>query len=151
VAYSLSVRVKEDTPPGYIQDQLVLVTNDSNPQAARVPVSIEGLVVAALSVRPSPLMMGVTDGSQPVTKNLVVQGRAPFRIVAVRSTDDRFQCKAPTDSKSVHVLPVTFAAKPGDAADGNVSATIRIETDLAGASAVEVSVSAQLKPATAKP
>ena len=42
VAYSLSVRLKEDAPPGYIQDQLVLVTNDQRPRAARVPVSVEG-------------------------------------------------------------------------------------------------------------
>ena len=149
VAYSLSVELKKDAPPGYIQDQLVLVTNDHDPRATRVPVSVEGLVVAALSVRPSPLLMGVTEVDQPVTRNLVVQGRLPFRIVAVRCGDERFQCKAPGDSKPAHVLPVTFSGKQLNASEGSASATIHIETDLAGASAVEVGVSVQLKPAAA--
>ncbi len=93
VNYSLSVKLKPDAPPGYIRDQLMLVTNDIDPHAARVPVVVEGLVAAALTVRPSPLMMGVVEAGQPVTRNLVVQGRTPFRILAVRSADDRFQCK----------------------------------------------------------
>ena len=46
VGYSLSVRLKPDAPPGYIHDQLVLVTNDYDVHsgAARA-VAIEGLVV----------------------------------------------------------------------------------------------------------
>ena len=72
-----------DAPPGYIRDQLTLVTNDFDPRAARVPVAIEGLVASALTVRPSPLMMGVVEAGKPVTRNLVVQGQTPFRILAV--------------------------------------------------------------------
>jgi hypothetical protein len=147
VTYSLSVELKKDAPPGYIQDQLMLVTNDRDPRAARVPVSIEGLVVAALSVRPSPLLMGVTEADQPVTRNLVVQGRLPFRITAVRCGDERFQCKAPTDSKLAHVLPVTFSGRQANDSESTINATIRIETDLAGAGPVEVGVSVQVKPA----
>jgi hypothetical protein len=147
VAYSLSVRLKEDAPPGYIQDQLVLITNDYEARAARVPVSVDGLVVSALSVRPSPLMMGVTDPDQPVTRNLVVQGRLPFRIVAIRSSDERFQGKVPTDGKTAHVLPVTFSGKQANASETTVSATLHIETDLAGAGVLDVSVSVQFKPA----
>ena len=50
--------------------------------ACRSPV--EGLVVAALSVQPSPLMMGLAEAGQPVTRTLVVQGRAPFHVLAVQ-------------------------------------------------------------------
>jgi hypothetical protein len=152
VGYSLAVQLKPDAPPGYIRDQLVLVTNDYDARAARVPVAVEGLVVAALSVRPSPLMMGLAEVGRPVTRNLVVQGRAPFRIVAVRPSDDRFQCRASGESRAAHVLPVTFLANKATPSDGTVNATIRIETDLTGVSTVEVSVSVQVGPAgTAKP
>jgi hypothetical protein len=147
IAYSLTVRLKDDAPPGYVHDQLVLVTNDFDTRAGRVPVSVEGLVVSALSVRPSALLMYVTETDQPVTRNVVVQGRQPFRIVSARSSDDRFQCKVPTESKTAHVLPVTFTAKPGETSPATISATIRIETDIGGAGAVEVGVSAQMKPA----
>ena len=149
VGYSLAVQLKEGVPPGYIQDQLVLVTNDQDARSARVPVSVEGLVVAGLSVRPSPLLMVATEVDQPVTRNLVVQGRAPFHITAIRSSDDRLQCKLSSDARPVQVVPVTFLAKQGSESSGSVKAKIRIETDLPGASAVEVDVSVQTKPAAA--
>ena len=152
VSYSLSVQLKPGTPPGYIRDQLVLVTNDYDARAARVPVAIEGLVMAALSVRPSPLLMGAAEVGRPVTRNLVVQGRAPFRIVSVKASDPRFQCKTPTDAKAAQVVPVTFLADKPAASAGTVNANIRIETDLTGADAVDVHVSVQIAPSgTAKP
>ena len=146
VAYSMSVRLKPNAAPGYFRDQLTLVTNDYDVRAAHVPVVVEGLVVAALSVQPSSLLMGVVQPGRPVTRNLVIQGRTPFRVLAVRPSDERFQCKLSDDSKTVHVLPVTFLATGAKAAAGTVNAKLRIETDLSGASTVEVSVSVQVTP-----
>jgi len=152
VNYRLSVKLKEDAPAGYIRDQLVLVTNDLDARAARVPVAVEGVVVPALTIRPSPLLMGAVETGQPLTKNLVIQGKTPFRIVAVHSTDDRFQCKVSSDAKTVHVLPVTFLPKAGSPAENAVGAKLRIETDQSGVKAVEVDVSVQPTPtATTKP
>jgi hypothetical protein len=149
VGYSLSVQLRSEAPPGYLHDQLVLVTNDYDVRAARVPVAVDGLVVSALSVRPSPLMMGTAEAGRPITRNLVVQGQTPFRIVAVRSSDERFQCKAPEEAKAAHVLPVTFLAKELRPSERMVSAKLHIETDLSGVNAVDVAVSVQTAPAAA--
>lgn len=147
IGYTLSARLKDNAPAGYIHDKLILVTNDQNSQVARVPVDVEGLVVAALSA-PAQLLWGVVEVGQPVTRNLPVQGRVPFRILSVQASDERFQCKVPSDSKTYHILPVTFLAKEA----GNYSAKIHIETDLAGGNSVDVSVSAQVRSAPpAKP
>ena len=92
--------------------------------------------------------MGVTEAGQTVTRNLVVRGRSPFRILAVRSSDARFHCQGPTGPVRDHyVLPVTFNAT--DRAAGRVAAKIRIETDLPGALPLEVPVSIQVGPTTA--
>jgi hypothetical protein len=144
IAYKLSVKLKADSPPGYIQEPLMLVTNDLDPKKARVPVNIEGLVAAALTVRPSSLMMGVAEVGKSVTSNVVVQGRAPFKIVAIRSADERFQGKVPSEAKTFHIIPVTFLAKDAKTPSGKVSTKIRIETDLAGAGAVEVGASVEV-------
>jgi len=149
VAYNLSVKLKADSPPGYIQEPLMLVTNDIDASKARVPVNIEGLVAAALTVRPSALIMGVAEVGKPVTSNLVVQGRAPFRIVAIRPGDERFQAKVPSEAKPYHIIPVTFLAKDGKTPPGKISTKIRIETDLAGAGAVEVGASVEVVAGTA--
>ena len=129
VAYTLSTQLKADTPSGYIRDQLILVTNDFDARSARVPVSVEGQVVSALSVRPSPLMMGTAEVGKPVTRNLVVQGRAPFRILAAKCGDERFQCRIPADAKAAQILPVTFLAEDPKSPSGDVKAKLRIETD----------------------
>jgi len=65
----------------------MLVTNDIDASKARVPVNIEGLIAAALTVRPSALMMGVAEVGKPATSNLVVQaGRRSGLSPSVRAT-----------------------------------------------------------------
>jgi hypothetical protein len=144
IAYNLTVKLKADAPPGYLQAPLILVTNDLDASKARVPVSIEGLVAAALTVRPAALVMSVAEVGKPVTSNLVVQGRAPFRIVAIHSSDERFQCKVPSEAKPFHIIPVTFLAKDVKTSPGKISTKIRIETDLAGAGKIEVGASVEV-------
>lgn len=144
IAYNLSVKLKPTAPPGYIQEPLILVTNDLDTNKARIPVNVEGLVAAALTVRPSSLIMGAAEIGKPVTSNLVIQGRAPFRILAVRSSDDRFQAKVPNEAKTFHIIPVTFLATDAALPPGKLSTKIRIETDLAGAKAVEIGASVEV-------
>jgi hypothetical protein len=146
VAYKLSVELKKDAPPGYIREPLVLVTNDFDAKAARVPVNMEGLVAAAIMVRPTSLTMGAAEIGKPVTSNLVVQGRAPFRVVAVTSSDDRFTAKVPEASKTFHIVPITFLARDSATKPGTVTTKIRIETDLKGAGAVEIAAAVEVAP-----
>jgi hypothetical protein len=146
IAYRLSVELKKNAPPGYIREPVVLVTNDASARSARVPVNVEGLVAAALTVNPKSLSMGVAEIGKPVTSNVVVRGRAPFRIVAVRSSDDRFEGKASSESKLFHIVPITFLAKDATTASGKLSAKIRIETNLAGAEGVEIGATIEVVP-----
>jgi hypothetical protein len=143
VKYDLYVTLKPNAPVGYVKDQLTLLTNDSNPSAARVPVAVEGIVAQALSVRPSPLFLGVIDAGQPVTRPLVIQGKVPFHITAVRSNDPRFQCKPPEGANAVHLLPITFDAKN---ASGKITGKIQIETDYPNAKPLDVDVNVQVTP-----
>jgi hypothetical protein len=143
VKYNLTVTLKPNAPAGYIQGQLVLVTNDVNPRAARVPVAVEGIISQALSVRPSPLFLGVIESGQSVTKPLVVQSKAAFRITAVSASDPRFRCKAPEGPNPVHLLPITFDAKD---ASGKISGKIHIETDYPNAKPLDVDVNVQVTP-----
>ena len=146
VAYNLTVTLKKDAPPGYIRDHLVLVTNDRDARSARVPVAVEGVVTSALSVRPSPLSMGLAEVGRPVTRNLVVQGHSAFHILAVRSSDRHFQCQTSDQAKTLHIVPVTFLVDGSEAALGRAETTIRIKTDLPGTVPVEVRASVQVVP-----
>jgi hypothetical protein len=149
VTYDLSVTLKEDTPVGYIRDFLFLVTNDYNAQSARVPVAVEGIITSAVTVHPSPLMLGLVETGQSVTKPLVVQGAAPFRIAAVQCDDPRFKLSVPSGTKTLHLVPITFRAGQ---APGSVNVTVSIQTEPATGAAVRVPVQVQItEPSSATP
>jgi len=128
VAYELTVRLNGSAPAGYLRDHLVLVTNDG--QSGEIPVPVEGVIQAPITVSPPSLFMGVLQPGEKVTKQLVVRGKKPFRITSVRCEDTSFEF-APSqgeEPKSLHLVPVTFVAGQSP---GKVLKTIRIETDLA--------------------
>ena len=136
VTYDLYVSLAANAPPGYIRDQLYLVTNDQNPRSVRVPVPVEGAVQSALTVHPSPLYMGSVEPGKSITRQLVVSGNAQFRIVRVESTNPQFQCIPPTAAGVLQRIPVAFEAgnRPG-----KIVGRIRIQTD-SGATPLEVPV-----------
>jgi hypothetical protein len=138
IDYELLVSLKPDAPVGDLRAHIVLLTNDTRTWAARIPIIVEGAVVAPLTVRPSPLLLGVVAAGETVSRRLVVEGKTPFRIVAAACGDGRFKCPVEaTEKKTVHVLPIVFSA--GEDPE-KVTAAIRIETDLPESKAIEVPV-----------
>ena len=128
VSYDLLVHLDQDAPAVYLKDHLILITNDR--RSKQIPVRVEGRVRPALTVSPASLFMGVVRPGKQVTRQLVVQGKKPFRIVSITCEDDALKLQAPADdaAKSLHVIPVTFIA---GSQPGKVAKTIWIETDLA--------------------
>jgi hypothetical protein len=126
VSYQLKVVVDKSTPAGYLNDQLMLLTNDAS--GRQIPVLVEGRVIPSISVSPPSLVMGVVQSGQKVTKQLVVKGKVPFRITEISCNDKSFKFDTSKEGtpKEVHLIPVTFTA---GADTGKVARTIRIKTD----------------------
>ncbi len=141
VSYDLIVRLKKDTPPGYLKDQLILITNDQN--AAQFPIEVEGVVNAELTVSPQILALGAVEAGQAVTKNVIVRGRKPFKITSVHCDDDAVTCKFSDAANKLQVIPVTLTAPN---TPGKVSKKLVIETDLGKSIVAEVIVQAQITP-----
>lgn len=126
VNYDMIVRLKSDAPPGFIHDQLLVVTNDSG--SGNVSLPVEGQVVSAISVSPASLFLGVLKPGESVKKRLVVRGSKPFRIVSVKCDDSSFTFDtSDTESKPLHFVPVEFKANEET---GQIERKIEIETDL---------------------
>jgi hypothetical protein len=128
--YEVAVRLDNTAPPGYLNENLILVTNDQG--ATQVPLLVEGRVLPGVRVSPTSLFLGVVPPGQKVTKQLVVAGKKPFRITSVGCNDKAFEVGAAATksaAKTLHLVPVTFTA---GAKSGPVSQSIRIETDLGG-------------------
>lgn len=126
VSYRLRVRLSPEAPGGYLKDHIVLVTNDS--QSSEVPVLVESQVLSVITVSPTVLLMGVVGPGKQVTKNLVVRGKHPFRIVSATCDAEGYSLGevAAVAPKTLFLVPVTFTAgtRPGKA-----SGRIQIKTD----------------------
>jgi hypothetical protein len=125
VSYDMLVRLTKDAPSGYIKDRLLLVTSDD--KGTELPVDIEGRVVSAFTVSPASLFMGVVQPGQRVSKQLVVRGKKPFRILSIDCNNNQsFSIDPPSEPKMVHQVPVVFTAgeKPG-----KITQLITVRTD----------------------
>ena len=125
-SYTLTVHVDASTPAGYLNDHLMLVTNDA--AGRQIPVLVEGRVMPDITVSPTSLFMGVVQPGQKVTKQLVVKGKKPFRILGICCEDKSFQFDTSKEdaAKQLHLIPVTFTAS---ADPGKVVGAIKIQTD----------------------
>ncbi|OHB72397.1 MAG: hypothetical protein A2V70_17845 [Planctomycetes bacterium RBG_13_63_9] len=142
VGYELLVTVSDTAPAGYIRDQLTLVTNDFDSHKARVPVPVEGVVVATLSVHP-PSWSASMEVGQSLSKRFVVKGAEPFSVVSATCRDERLKCTVLGRTQQLYLITVDFAA---GATPETLNETIFIETDLGGKQVLEVPVRIQVTP-----
>jgi len=124
-AYDLTVRLKPETAAGYVNGQLILVTND--PRAPQIPMDVEGRVVAEVTVSPQLLALGSVQPGASVTKNIVVRANRPFSVTGVSCSDGCLTCEPKKAAAAVHILPVTFEA---GAMSGRIERQLKISTDL---------------------
>lgn len=130
VVYDMLVRLKPDALAGHFQDQLSIVTNDS--QQKTTAIMVQGNILTPVTVSPSSLFLGILQPGQTVTKNLVVKAKEPFQVECIDCGEsDTLQFKAPdTDEKrNVYVIPVTFTAGNDP---GQFSQKITIKTSFGG-------------------
>ena len=129
VAYNLQVRLDGEAAAGYLDDHLILVTNDQT--SPQIPLALEGQVQPSVTISPESLFMGVVQPGEKVTKQLIVRGKRPFRVESVTCKDPSFHADVPAESettaKTLHVIPVTFEA--GDSV-GKILSTILVRTSL---------------------
>ena len=104
VAYDLLVRMKDTAPAGYFNEQLVLVTSDSN--NPRIPLRVEGRVVPQISVAPEALRFGeVTQGRGSADESArprqeAVQDRRCRKPVGCVRFQDRRHVERPARGRS---------------------------------------------------
>jgi len=125
VGYSLTVRLKDTAPVGFLNDSLILVTNDR--RSRQFPVAVAGKVVSPVSVSPASLQLGTLKPGQQVTKRLIVRSKKPFKILDIACDDKSFKFESADESKTLHIIPITYTA--GDNA-GKIAEKIKIRTDL---------------------
>jgi len=144
VSYGLLVRLKDNMPPGYVKDQLTVITNDHRAESQRIPLYVEGRIVPEISVTPAIWVLGNVTTDKAITKKVVVRGKTPFKITSVDCSDDCFTFKTDDQSKQLHLVEITF--RPGPTR-GAVKVPVRISTDRGNNRGATLMVSAHVKQA----
>jgi len=146
VSYEMIVRLKPDAPAGYINDQLTVVTNDGSKQS--IPLAVEGRVRSALTISPTPVVLGIMHPGEEVEKKLLIRSSKEFHVTKVTCDDEDITFEVDSESNGkVHFVPLTFKASEA----GKVERKIRIETDLPGSASAEVVASGEVKEETSDP
>jgi hypothetical protein len=126
ISYKMLVRLKPDAPHGTIDEQLTVVTSDRSMPAISLPV--EGRVAPPLSISPSPLLFGTLAAGQSTTKQLVLAGKQPFKVLSITSEPAGLEFRSAANIvRKVHLVPVTITAPEQS---GEQTFVITVETDL---------------------
>lgn len=144
VSYGLLIRLKDNLPPGYVKDQLTVITNDQRAESQRIPLYVEGRIIPEISVTPDTLVLGKVAAEDAVTKKVVVRGKKPFKITSVNCSDNCFTFSTDNQSKQLHLVEITF--RPGETR-GAVKVPVRITTDRGNNRGATLVVSAHVKEA----
>jgi hypothetical protein len=146
VNYRMLVRLKQDAPAGYIQDELTIVTDD--PKNKTISLAVQGRVISPLTISPTTLILGPVETGSMVSKKIVVRGNAPFRITEITCNNQCLKIDAPDTAKKLHLIPVQFTA--GETSTKMVE-TITIKTDLSGGTTATCVLTATVNMPTESP
>lgn len=127
VGYKLAVQLKDNIPVGYLQDNLIIVTNDITNQEIKLPVT--GKVSAPVTLSPSSLLLGITSPETEINKRLILRADEPFTIESITCDYPGVRFQLSDEAKKIHIVPVTFTA--GLSAQ-KIQATITAKVNLDG-------------------
>ncbi|MCA9106904.1 MAG: DUF1573 domain-containing protein [Planctomycetales bacterium] len=123
VTYALTATLTT-SESGFVNGEIELLTNDANYE--KVPLSVTARVSSAVSVSPSPLVLGRIVSGENATKKAVLRGDTEFRILSATCGDPRVTVEVPSETKTLQMLPITFSA--GEEL-GPIEFEVVIETD----------------------
>ncbi len=126
VRYLLTASLDPAEVTGFFKDEITLYTNDNTSRS--IPVAVSAAVQSAVTVSPSPLLLGQVKAGQVVTRTLLVRSSQPFKITAVKSADDevtsKFDAEAAGATHTVS-LSIKVPTQPGP-----FNTAVEIMTDL---------------------
>jgi hypothetical protein len=129
VAYQMHVKLKPTISAGELQDELVIVTNDTNESDSQFRLPISARVLPPVTVMPEKILLGDIKKGDSKQQRLVVRAKQPFAILNIDCEDTRFEFSIPEGEKPVHVLQFTFHGQYNSQEEQSVRQTVVIETN----------------------
>ncbi len=126
MSYLLTATLKPTVGNGYFKDEITLYTND--PSSPTIPISVTANVQTAVTVSPSPIILGRVKAGETVKRTVLVKSSQPFKVVALKPSKDELSATPdPDGARPFHKVDITFKAP---AVSGPYNGVVEIETDV---------------------
>ena len=131
VKYRLKVNLSPEASAGYLNDRIILLSNESYNRD--IQIMVQGVVKQGITVNPSRLFVGNLEPGQVVTKRIVLRADTPFGIKKVICPNDQYSFNFQpvmdaAQSRNIHIITVSYKA-PENVADKQFMDIISIFTD----------------------
>ena len=131
VKYRLKAKLAPNASAGYINDRIILVSNEGINR--EIPIMVQGVVKQGITINPSKLFVGNLEPGQEVTKRIVLRAESPFAIKNVTCPNDQYSFhfnRTNSLAQSGNIQIVTVSYKAPEVGTGCLFIdTIRIITD----------------------
>ena len=132
VKYRLKVKLASDATTGYIDDRIILVSNEGGNR--EIPIMVQGVVKQGITINPSKLFLGNLEPGQEVSKKIVLRADYPFVIKNVTCPNNHYSFDFqriinPAQSQNLQIVTVSYKAPQGVIGQ-QFTDTIRIITDV---------------------
>lgn len=126
VLYQLTVTLDPAEVNGFVKDEIILFTNDTT--APTIPVAVSAQVQSAVTVSPSPLLLGPIKAGQVIKKSVLVRSSRPFKLTDLRPSRSDLTVTPDKDgTRPIHKVDLSLKVPDQP---GPFNATVEIATDL---------------------
>ncbi|WP_164100948.1 DUF1573 domain-containing protein [Candidatus Laterigemmans baculatus] len=139
VDYELVIKLTGEASPGYLQEELVLTTNDR--KSPRVPLQVIGQLEAPLSVAPQTFAVGTMKPGDVREQRLVVRGKQPFKVTKIECKGFEVEFEPTAEAKPVHILSIRLTATE---ASGAINHPLLVHTDGGEAMVAQATVTGEV-------
>ncbi len=126
VTYHITAKLDADALPGFINSEVVLLTNDRN--HPNIALSMHGQVRQAVTVSPETILLSNSPSNQAIEKKLFIKSVAPVTIDRIECSDPRVSFEIPNETKKLQVISVRIAPNAEIQADSTLLSIYMKET-----------------------
>lgn len=139
--YQINVTLRKNVPAGEFKHELQLQTND--PRTPVLPITVEGIVQAALSATPNNVSFGSVRVNEAVSRVVIIRGNGqPFKVTSVDGAGDGVNVKFGPDARVTHIVSIEYLPKQA----GALRKTLTIKTDMGSELSAKVIIEGEAVP-----
>ncbi len=139
VRYTLDVTIDGSAPEGFVENQLIIHTNDQRRKT--FPIAFSASIDKPLKASPSSLALGTIKPNEPIQQRLTLTAKSEFKILEISSPNAEIRCELTDSPKRVHMLNLVITPKPGDSLNGEIKGKVLLKTDAKTDTPLEIPLS----------